>query len=137
MAFGSDTNFFRDREWYVSGFEGGGSSAQIFSGGGYTFLHLAFEMHAGDDVIGWAQDVVNEYAGLPTIISTHDYLNERGERLPRTDLALADPEGHNSAEEIWQEFISKTDQIFMVLSGHQAGQATRIDENDFGHETID
>ena len=71
-AFGSDTDFFRDMEWYVSGFEGGGSSAQVFSAGGYTFLHLAFEMQAGDDVIAWAQDVVNEYARLPTIISTHD-----------------------------------------------------------------
>ena len=136
MAFGSDTNFFRDQEWYVSGFEGGGSSAQVFSAGGYRFLHLAFEMQAGDHVIAWAQDVVNKYAGLPTIISTHDYLNDGGERLPYSemDLALVDPEGNNSAEELWQEFICKTDQVFMVLSGHQRGQAIRIDENDYGHE---
>ena len=135
MAFGSDTDFFRDREWYVSGFEGGESSAQVFSAGGYEFLHLAFELQAGDDVIAWAQDVVDEYAGLPTIISTHDYLNSRGERLPaEMDLALVDPGENNSAEELWQEFIRKTDQVFMVLSGHQPGQAIRIDENDNGHE---
>ena len=136
MAFGSDTDFFRGKEWYVSGYEGGGSSAQIFSGGGYKFLHLAFEMHAGDSVIAWAQGIINEYAGLPTIISTHDYLNRRGERLAagRMNLALVDPEQNNSAEKLWQDFISKTDQVFMVLSGHQAGQALRIDKNDFGHE---
>ena len=136
MAFGSDTNFFRDKEWYVSGYEGGGSSAQVFSAGGYRFLHLAFEMQAGDDVVAWAEDVINDYAGFPTIISTHDYLNDRGERLPYRDmdLSLVDPEGNNSAEELWQEFISRTDQIFMVLSGHQLGQAIRIDKNDYGHE---
>lgn len=135
-AFGSDTDFFRGKDWYVSGFEGGGSSAQVFEAGGYRFLHLAFEMHAGDDVIAWARQVIADHAGLPTIISTHDYLNPRGERQPAAgmDLALVDPEDNNSAEEIWRELISPTDQIFMVLSGHQPGQALRIDTNDFGHE---
>lgn len=135
-AFGSDTEFFRGKEWYVSGFEGGGSSAQIFDAGGYRFLHLAFEMHAGDHIIAWARGVIDDYAGLPTIVSTHDYLNPQGERLPSAvmDLALVDPEHNNSAEEIWREFISQTDQIFMVLSGHQPGQALRIETNDFGHE---
>lgn len=135
-AFGRDTEFFRDRDWYVSAFEGGGSSAQVFDAGGYRFLHLAFEMHAGDDVIAWARGVIADYAGLPTIISTHDFLNPRGERLPAPamDLALVDPEHNNSSEQIWTEFISQTDQIFMVLSGHRPGQALRIDANDFGHE---
>lgn len=135
-AFGSNTEFFRDKDWYVSAFEGGGSSAQVFDTGGYRFLHLAFEMQAGDDVIAWAQGVIDDYAGLPTIISTHDYLNPRGERQPSSsmDLALVDPEHNNSAEQIWTQFISQTDQIFMVLSGHQVGQALRIDTNDFGHE---
>lgn len=136
MAFGSDTEFFRDKDWYVSAFEGGGSSAQVFDAGGYRFLHLAFEMHAGDDVIAWARGVIDDYAGLPTIISTHDYLNPRGERQPSPgmDLALVDPGHHNSSEEVWREFVSQTDQIVMILSGHQPGQALRIDRNDFGHE---
>lgn len=135
-AFGSETDFFREKDWYINGFEGGGSSAQIFSAGGYRFLHLAFEMQAGDDVVAWAEGVIDEYAGLPTIISTHDFLNVRAERLAASgmDLALADPEGNNSAEELWQDFISETDQIFMVLSGHRFGQAIRIDRNDQGHE---
>jgi len=135
-AFGSDTDFFRGKDWYVSAFEGGGSSAQVFDAGGYRFLHFAFEMHAGDDVIAWARGVIDEYPGLPTFISTHDFLNRRGERLPSDDmdLALVDPTHNNSAEKIWRDFISKTDQIFMILSGHQPGQALRIDTNDFGHE---
>ena len=137
-AFGSDTDFFRDKDWYVSGFEGGGSSAQVFTTGGYRFLHLALEMHAGDHVVEWAQGVIDNFPGIPTIISTHDYLTPRGERLPdgfvAMDLASIDPERNNSAEDLWQEFISKTDQIFMVLSGHQPGQAIRIDQNEYGHE---
>lgn len=136
QAFGSDTAFFRDKDWYLSGYNGGGSSAQVFSAGGYRFLHLAFEMQAGDAVLAWAQGVIDANPGLPTLISTHDYLNPRGERLPagNMNLALVDPGFNNSAEVIWDRFIRKNDQILMVLSGHQLGQATRIDDNDYGHK---
>lgn len=134
-AFGSDTDFFRDKPWYESGFNGGGSSAQIFSAGAYKFLHFAFEMHAGDEVLAWAQEVIDQNPSLPTFISTHDYLNRQGERQPASNMNLAyiDPLSNNSAEKIWQQFIRKNDQIFMVLSGHQLGQAIRIDQNDSGH----
>jgi hypothetical protein len=135
QALGSDSEFFRDRSWYVSGFKGGTSSAQTFAAGGYRFLHLAFEMHAGDDVLEWAERVLDEHPGLPTIVSTHDYLNARGERRPfaTMDLALVDPGYNNDAETIWREFVSRNEEIFMVLSGHQAGQALRVDRNEAGH----
>lgn len=138
MAFGNDTEFFLNKDWYVDDYNGGGSSAQVFSAAGYQFLHFAFEMQAGDAVVDWAQDVIDRYPGLPTLISTHDYLNPRGERLPsdRMNLALADPEGNNSAEELWQEFIRENDQIFMVLSGHQIGQSIRVDLNDDNHQVF-
>ncbi|MCP5382836.1 MAG: serine/threonine protein phosphatase [Kordiimonadaceae bacterium] len=134
-VFGPQSKYFKGKNWYISSFHGGVNSAQIFDAGGYKFLHLAFEMQAGDDVLGWAQSVINENPGLPTIISTHDYLNPRGERLPSPsyDLDAVDPLAHNSAEEIWNEFISKNDQIFMVLSGHQLGQAIKTSINDKGN----
>jgi len=137
-VFGSESEFFRNKDWYVSSFDGGSSGAQLFSAGGYRFLHLTFEMQAGDAVLSWAQSVLDTYPDLPAIITTHDYLSARGERETRRsmNLALMDPGYNNSAEFIWQNFISKNDQILMVLSGHQAGQALRIDENDAGHKVI-
>jgi len=135
-AFGSDTPFFRNKDWYINAFDGGSSSAQIFTAGGYRFLHLAFEMQAGDAVLAWAQDVLDANPGLPTLITTHDFLNPRGERLPyaNMNLALVDPGHNNSSEQIWEKFIRQNDQILMVLSGHQLGQALRIDDNAFGHK---
>lgn len=135
-AFGSDTEFFAGKNWYIDGYQGGGSSAQLFTAGGYRFLHLAFEMQAGDAVLTWAQGIIDRYPGVPTLISTHDYLNSAGERQPSAilDLALGDPEGNNHAEQIWQKFISINDQILMVFSGHHLGQATRIDNNASGHQ---
>ncbi len=134
-AFGSDTDFFRDKEWYVDGFRGGGNSAQIFSAAGFQFLHFAFEMHAGDDVLSWAQQIIDRYPGVPAIVTTHDYMNRFGERTHSAilNLAAADPGFNNTSQQIWDKFISRNDQIFMVLCGHNLGQALRVDANAFGH----
>ena len=43
-AFGADSAFFRDQPWYVDHYAGGANSAQVFSGGGYEFLHIALQM---------------------------------------------------------------------------------------------
>jgi hypothetical protein len=134
-VFGPNSHYFQDKKWYINSYNGGVNSAQIFEAGGYHFLHFAFEMQAGDDVLTWAQGVIDKNPGLPTIMSTHDYLNPKGERMaaPSMDLDKYDPLGHNSAEEIWNDWIKKNDQIFMILSGHQIGQAIRLDKNEDGH----
>jgi hypothetical protein len=134
-VFSNKSTFYKDKPWYIASYQNGTSSAQIFNGAGYQFLHFSLEMLPSNDVLRWMQSVVNKYIGLPTIISTHDYLNVAGERksAPVLDLALAEPEFHNSAEQLWQKFIKKNEQVFMVLCGHQLGQAMRIDKNDAGY----
>jgi len=133
--FGPNSKYFKDKNWYISSYNGGVNSAQMFEAGGYRFLHFSFEMQAGDDVLEWAQGVIDAHPHLPTMISTHDYLNPRGERLPHPvyDFASVDPSDHNSAEDIWNEFIKQNDQVFMILSGHQIGQAFRVDKNTAGN----
>jgi hypothetical protein len=133
-AFGADSAFFAGKPWYVGSFEGGTSSAQIFEAGGYRFLHLAMEMQPGDDVIAWAEKIMSEHPGLPTIVSTHDYLSPTAERLTGgfLDFTLVDAENHNSTEQMFQKLIFPNDQIFLVLCGHYHGQAFRVDSNATG-----
>jgi len=135
-VFGNQSKYFKDKKWYVGSFNGGANSAQIFHAGGYKFLHIGLEMQAGDKVLAWAQSMISKYPGLPTILSTHDFLNTHNQRLPNPilDLVMADPSAHNSAEDIWQNFISTNDQIFLVLSGHHHGQGYRKDKNKAGNE---
>lgn len=130
-AFGDDSPFFAGKPWYVGSFEGGTSSAQVFDAGGYRFLHLALEMQPGDDVIAWAKGVMAEHPGLPTIVSTHDYLSPSAERLSGgfLDFTLVDPENHNTPQQMFEKLIWPNDQIFLVLCGHYHGQAFRVDEN--------
>ena len=135
-VFGAEGEFFADKPWYVSSFNGGANSAQVFSAGGYRFLHIALEMHAPDTALAWAQSVIERFPGLPTIVNTHDYLNTRGERAanPLVDLARIDPDHHNSAEQLFEKLIAPNDQVFMVLCGHHHGQSQRIDDNRAGNK---
>jgi len=130
-AFGENSDFFRNKPWYIDSHNGGANSAQRFSAGGFSFLHIALEMQPGDKVISWAESVLSANPGLPTIITTHDYLDASGERRPQpmVDLARVDPDYHNSAEQVWDALFSRHDQIFLVLCGHHKGQSLRVDAN--------
>ena len=135
-VFNPDSDFFRGQSWYVAHHDGGADSAQIFEAGGYRFLHIGLQFDPPNTSLVWAASVIDQYPGLPTIITTHDYQNRKGERLPSpvVDSYAADPEAHNTPEMVWQKFIRQHDQIFLVLSGHQHGQSMRLDENAAGHQ---
>ncbi len=134
-VFGNESQFFKDKSWYVANYRGGANSAQVFSAGGYHFLHITLEMAADDWVLAWAADVIEAHPHYPTIITTHDYLSTEGKREanPLVDLKRVDPDHHNTAQEIWEKLISSYDQVFMVLCGHHHGQSQRIDKNRYGH----
>lgn len=133
-VFGSRSDFFRGQPWYVASFRGGANSAQVFQAGGYEFLHIGLEMAPDDEVLAWAQTVLARYPGRPTIVTTHDYLNNDGSRTPNpvVDWKAIDPR-HNLPEDVWRKFISRNDQILFVFSGHERGQAFRDDANVHGH----
>ena len=135
-VFGNEGEFFRDKKWYVDSYRGGANSAQLFRAGGYEFLHITLEMSPDDGVLQWATTVLELYPGLPTILTTHDYLDGKGRRRanPIIDLPRVDPQHHNTAEEVFAKLIEPNDQVFLVLCGHHHGQSHRIDVNDRGHE---
>ena len=134
-VFGADTPFFKGQPWYVASNDGGADSAQIFSAGGYRFLHIGLQFDPPNKSLEWAASVIKRHPGLPTIISTHDYMDNAGQRLPNPiiDAAAADPHD-NSPQMVWHKLISQHDQIFLVLCGHEHGQAFRTDDNKFGND---
>jgi hypothetical protein len=134
-VFGADTPFFKGQKWYVASHDGGADSAQIFTAGGYRFLHIGLQFDAPNASLEWAAEVIKRYPGLPTIISTHDFLQTDGERIPNPiiDNHAVDPLD-NTPQMMWDKLISQNDQIFMVLCGHEHAQAFRTDPNRFGHK---
>ncbi|AQR61488.1 serine/threonine protein phosphatase [Brevundimonas sp. LM2] len=129
-AFGARSSFFRDRPWYVASHDEGADSAQMFEAGGYRFLHISLQMAPGDASLKWAETVIHAHPGLPTLVTTHDFIDKTGQRRahPVVDLNALDP-FDNSAQGLWDKLIARNPQIFMVLSGHHNGQAFRADPN--------
>lgn len=134
-VFSDRSDFFRDKPWYVAAHDGGADSAQVFTAGGYRFLHIGLQFNAPDASLEWAAQVIRRHPGLPTIVSTHDYLSNAGERRssPVIDQAALDPVD-NSPQAVWDKLIARHDQVFMVLCGHQNAQAQRTDANAAGHK---
>ena len=90
-VFGNQGEFFIRRDWYVDSFRGGANSAQVFEAGGYRFLHIALEMSPDDNVLRWAAGVLRDHPNYPTIVTTHDYLNTRGERRAYPVIRYGNP----------------------------------------------
>ena len=134
-VFGAGQPFFKGKPWYVDSHEGGADSAQVFSAGGYRFLHIGLQFDPTDAALEWAAGVIRRFPGLPTIITTHDYMNLQGERVPNPmiDGHRVDPQ-HNTPQMVWDKLVRRHDQIFLVLCGHQHGQSMRVDDNDAGHK---
>jgi hypothetical protein len=132
-VFGSGSHYFKGQPWYVAAHDDGADSAQIFTAGGYRFLHIGLQFDPPDTSLAWADAVMRKYPGLPTILTTHDYMNKDAQRLPAlpTDSQALDRQD-NDPEAIWQKLIRSHRQIFMVLAGHQSGQALRVDRNRAG-----
>ncbi|WP_438481226.1 serine/threonine protein phosphatase [Oleiharenicola lentus] len=134
-VFSGESEFFKGQSWYVGSHDGGGDSAQVFSAGGRQWLHLGLQYHAPDASLQWAAGIVKQFPGLPTIVSTHDYLARDGKRNLKSNPlnSVLDPQD-NDPQMMWDEFISQHDQIFLVLCGHVGGQSFSVDRNRFGHD---
>jgi hypothetical protein len=134
-AFSDESQFFANQPWYVGSHDGGADSAQVFSAGRCRFLHIGLQYYAPDASLAWAAEVIRRFPGLPTIVSTHAYLDRAGKRIAKsnTDNSILDTRDNNP-QMIWDEFVSQHDQIFLVLSGHVGGQSFSVDTNRFGND---
>jgi autotransporter-associated beta strand protein len=102
---------------------------QFFSGGGYQFLHITLSDSPTSGELDWAQKVISAYPNLPTVISTHDYLQTNGVRS-------------SVGNGIWQNLVKINPQVFMVLCGHVYGSGSTpgaqdvVDLNDAGQNVL-
>jgi hypothetical protein len=83
--------------------------------GGMKFLTLTLEFKPRDETLAWANKVVAEHPDHRTIVVTHSYLTKRKGQRSGADNYLVKG---NSGESIWEKFVSRNKNIFLVLSGH-------------------
>ncbi len=93
---------------------------QFFNVGDTKFMSLALDIGAGDDVLAWASEVIEENPDTNVIVSTHIYMNDDGSLMTK-DVEMNPVDwygGENYADETWDEFLSQHENIVLVLCGH-------------------
>ena len=83
--------------------------------GRMKFLILTLEFKPRDEILAWANRVVAQHPDHRTIVVTHAYLTRRKGQRSGADHYVVKG---NSGESIWEKFVSRHKNIFLVLSGH-------------------
>jgi hypothetical protein len=104
----------------------------LMSIGGRDYVVLALEWGPRDEVIEWADRVMNEHPDRWGIMFTHAYMNNNDLRYDIGDTAhpqdfnphvYGTAGGVNDGEELWRKLISKH-RFLMTFNGHVLGDGT-------------
>jgi predicted phosphodiesterase len=119
-------SLMQSKPWFVAADRYGLCQAQTFTVDGISFLHIGLGHKPADDELAWANDLLQEPAlqGMPVIISAHGYLNSGGGRS-------------STGQRIWKALVKNNPQVFMVLSGHDAGEAAQVSRNAAGRPVFE
>ena len=85
------------------------------------------------DAIAWAQSIIDQHPGMPTIISTHVF--EGWAYGPPSNPYTSGP-GRNSQLQIFDKLIKDNAQIFLVLSGHTSQETYQVKQNAAGLDVL-
>ena len=104
--------------------DGNENSFYFFKATGMDFMVLCLEFGPDDETLAWADKIVDTHPKHRTIVLTHCYTYFDDTRVAPGDqwnpkaYGLTDA---NDGEDMWNEFVRKHKNIFMVLSGHILG----------------
>ena len=91
-----------------------------FTAGKTDYLLLMLDYGATDDVLAWADGILKKYADRRVIVTTHAYMNRDKTTLSPGDKYLPSDDNptFNDGDDLWEKFVSRHENIVLVLSGH-------------------
>ncbi len=105
---------------------------------GIKYMIVSLEMGPMVETMKWASEVIEAHPDHNVIIATHAYLDYDGNHLGLTPNAKTGNTGYG--ETMWNSFIKKYSNIFLVLSGHitnsddPGSMAYSVDVGDNGNQ---
>ena len=126
---------FVDRPWYGGHMgETNDNNYCFFEAYGMKFMVLSIEFAPRDETLKWAADVTRRHPDHRVIVATHCYMSPTGGRTNEPT-----PAGFvgNSGEQMWQKFIRKQPNIFLVVCGHLTGVTLQTSVNDAGGKVLE
>lgn len=102
------------------------NSYHEFTFGGVDYLIMSLEWLPRDEVLIWANQVVEAYPAHKVIVVTHQYTYTQGGlsvidrtgHIPDVLVRFLANESANDGQEVWNKFLRKHANISMVFSGH-------------------
>jgi hypothetical protein len=134
-------HLYTNQEWF-GGLYREDSAENLFvklDAEGRKLLVLALEFGPRDEVLAWADRVLEAHQDHEAIVITHCYMNITGERTKHSDsLNPKEYPGSldaNDGEEIWQKSLRKHPNVIAVFSGHHVPKnvSCRVDLGDHGN----
>lgn len=127
-------SLFEKEEWYGGQIKNNADSYQLISAGGMDFLILHLECNAPDEVLEWADGVLEKHADRRAMITTHMDLGPRDKPQNGRDYYDA-PKGRmqwhkthgkngNSPQQMWEKCFSKHRNLFLICCGDQSRSQT-------------
>ena len=98
------------------------------------FRVVSGEIATHDETLEWAASVTRRYPKHRVIVATHCYMRPKGRD---TSCATSYKVAGNSGEQMWQKFIRKQPNIFLVVSGHVLGVGLQTSVNDAGGNVLE
>ena len=120
---------YENEPWWGGNYLGNKNNYQLFSAGGMDFIIVHLESSAPDEVLEWANGILQKYSDRWAIISTHIYLHDD------TETWTTEPYKRtygNSGKHIWDKLVKMNGNVFMVVCGHWGGfggEALQISTN--------
>ncbi len=103
------------------------SSWKTLKVGEINYLLITLDYGADDAELAWAGGIIESFPNHKVIITTHAYMYRDGTRLSidevcppsdASDWSVAPDKVYNDGDQLWDKFVSKYGNIFLVLSGH-------------------
>lgn len=125
-----------DTDVYKSQFEGYyndvNNTYRTFYIGQEKYLFITLDFAPTKEIIDWANGIVTQYPDHRVIVTTHGYMNNNGTHLTRLDTTITNGSSETgttrcyNGDSIWEKFISKHENIFMIICGHIGCNAPQI-----------
>jgi len=144
-------------ETYMSQFDGFmvegdiRNSYKLVKIGSTNYLFLTLDYGASDEMLEWANSVVVAHPNHRVVVTTHAYQGYDGghlnsDNVPSSgnitassdvDTNVGEPaRDHNNGEQLWEKFVSKHPNIFLVLSGHTPLEDVFVLESEGVHGNV-
>ncbi len=121
---------FQGHAWY-GGHLGNNNACNYctFEAAGMKFMVISLTFAPDDAMLAWASEVIQAHPEHRVVLATHYHMRPEGRAAEEKPYGLNGCAG----ERLWENFIRKQPNVFMVVSGHVLGVHHQTATNDAGN----